>query len=123
MSFTLFKASAICRPRTNFGAARASAWPPMARRSSDAALSAGSPARAVSADGNVIAGHTGEGSWRWTAAGGMESLGSVPHGIASAALGISADSSAIVGEAILDSNQDQVAFRWTVGTGMVSLGD
>src|SRR5262245_61925111 len=64
--------------------------------------------RAVSAEGSVVAGFTG----RWTAQGGLESLGSgLPD-----AFGISADGSVVVG-------QSQVPFRWTADGGLVEIAD
>jgi probable HAF family extracellular repeat protein len=87
----------------------------------------GSYGRAVSADGSVVVGYGGTPSgyeaFRWTSAGGMVGLGDLAGGsFYSAALGISADGSTIVGESASASGQFE-AFRWTSATGMVGLGD
>lgn len=88
-------------------------------------------AHAISADGTVVVGRSGEGvnaphqAFRWTRAGGYELLGFVEGGSGSndysTAEGVSADGSVIVGGA-----SDQAAFvvpyRWTAADGMVSLG-
>jgi probable HAF family extracellular repeat protein len=70
-------------------------------------------ARDVSADGSVVVGDTQyDGPFRWTQEFGMEFLPGVDT-----ALGVSTDGSAVVavggGE----------VFRWTLGAGMVSLGE
>ncbi len=76
---------------------------------------------AVSADGAVMAGYSAtsqeQRAWRWIAATGPVALDPTP-GITqrSAATGISADGSIIVG---VKSNQ---AMRWTSATGMVGIG-
>jgi probable HAF family extracellular repeat protein len=81
-----------------------------------------SKANAVSADGSVVVGTTGE-AFRWTAAEGMVGLGDLPGaGFQSAAHGVSADGSVIVGEAHPEDAISE-AFRWTAVGGMVGLGD
>jgi uncharacterized membrane protein/uncharacterized protein YhjY with autotransporter beta-barrel domain len=79
-------------------------------------------ALAVSGDGSIVVGHVdqtpipyGE-AFRWTATGGMESLGFLPGAPDSHASAISADGTVIVG----DSNGQ--AFRWTAGAGMQAIG-
>jgi len=98
------------------------------------------PSRATgaSADGSVIVGTgnysagggpspvTGE-AFRRTVSGGMVGLGDVPGGTGvSRAFDVSADGSVIVGkgnaEASFQVEDLGVAFRWTSGEGMVSLG-
>jgi probable HAF family extracellular repeat protein len=87
---------------------------------------------AVSADGSSVAGMSlgnGHQAFRWTAAGGIQPLGTlIGPGGASEAFGISSDGSVVVGVSssafpqpggFLDLNR---AFRWTE-VGMVSLGD
>lgn len=94
-----------------------------------------SHARAVSGDGSIVVGVgfnyyrpapddewgwtiTTEEAFRWTAAGGMQGLGTLPSsGSSSWASAISLDGSTIVGGSITH------AFRWTESGGMQSLGD
>ena len=80
---------------------------------------------AVSADGSVIVGHSGNSgnqgrAFRWTAAGGMTDLGTL-GGNYSYANAVSANGSVVVGEAYNASNQGR-AFRWTAAGGMTDLG-
>ena len=61
-----------------------------------------SEARAVSADGTVVAGFSstalGFEAFRWTSGGGMVGLGDLPGGIfSSRALGVSADGTRVLG--------------------------
>jgi probable HAF family extracellular repeat protein len=72
-------------------------------------------ARAVSADGSVVAGFSGSNAFRWTSGGGMTSLG------IGSPWGISTDGSIIVGSSS-DSDCSN-AVRWTAQEGMVSLGE
>jgi len=81
-------------------------------------------ASAVSADGNVIVGHTsGYEAYRWTNAG-IELLGGLPDAspLSSVATGVSADGSVIVGTA---TNAEGIpeAFVWTEHAGMRSVRD
>jgi probable HAF family extracellular repeat protein len=85
----------------------------------------GSAARAVSADGSVVAGDgqtdLGGEAFRWTESDGMVSLGDLPGGATSSvATGISADGSIVVGMGA--SSLDTEAFIWTAEGGMVGLG-
>ncbi|HJU03567.1 MAG TPA: putative Ig domain-containing protein, partial [Nitrospiraceae bacterium] len=101
------------------------------------ALPSGSASRAldVSADGAVVVGSgntvtafglpLGQQAFRWTQAGGMQSLGSlrVTSGgppAPSEATAVSADGSVIVGWGVNDNGVRQV-FRWTASTGMVGV--
>jgi len=93
--------------------------------------SARSQATAVSADGRVIVGFFGSGlvtqAFRWTADGGMVSLGDLPGGLFnSIAHDLSADGSVIVGSSDTlreDGNNTRSAFYWTADMGMVNLQD
>jgi len=85
-----------------------------------------SEARAINADGSVIAGTgtsaSGTEAYRWTSAGGMQGLGDLAGGaFNSVPEGISADGSVIIGFSTSASGVE--AFRWTESTGMVGLGD
>jgi probable HAF family extracellular repeat protein len=83
-----------------------------------------SEARGVSADGSVVVGWAKNAAgqqraFRWTAAGGMQDLGTLPGGDWSEALGVSADGSVVVGSA--RNAAGQRAFRWTAAGGMEDL--
>lgn len=90
----------------------------------------GSSGKPVSADGRAVIGTSYyydslndrdvDGAFRWTAAGGYQSLGSL-GGNRTYAVAISADGSTVVGEARDSSGTDQ-AFRWTAAGGMLGLG-
>jgi probable HAF family extracellular repeat protein len=89
----------------------------------------GSMAFGVSGDGAVVVGMgltdapTYE-AFRWTAEGGMVSLGDLPGGLTeSVATGASIDGSRVVGVATTreDAHQNE-AFLWTSSGGMVGLG-
>ncbi|MBI5864692.1 MAG: hypothetical protein HZB38_09315 [Planctomycetes bacterium] len=76
-----------------------------------------SAATDVSADGQVVAGYSYNGTgFRWTAGEGMVPIG----GWGTAAWAISADGTAIVGTHA--PNGHTQPYRWTVETGIVSLG-
>ncbi len=87
----------------------------------------GSVGYALSADGLVVTGSStstaGERAFRWTAGGGMVSLGVLTN-YAASSLGqaVNSDGSVVAG---LSSANDfsSRAFRWTAATGMVALGD
>lgn len=84
--------------------------------------SLGSVALAVSGDGSVVVGSSGDAmgsphvAFRWTQSGGSVSLGVLPGGMGSSATGVSGDGSIVVGWSSAS------AFRWTEGTGMVDMG-
>ena len=76
-----------------------------------------SNAWAISGDGSVIAGASGQVASRWTASGGVQPLGAVGTG-----RGVNADGSVIVG--VFTNNAGNAeAFRWTSGGGVQGLGD
>jgi len=83
-------------------------------------------ALSVSADGTVVVGsaidpaNRVERAFRWTAAGGMQFLGTL-GGSRSRAYGVSDDGSVVAGWAQI-SNGSYRAFRWTAVSGMQSLG-
>ncbi|MBL8200979.1 MAG: hypothetical protein JNK40_08410 [Chromatiales bacterium] len=76
-----------------------------------------STARGVSDDGSVVVGQSNQRAFRWTSAGGMETIGGA---YGSTALGVSADGNVIVGSNPTSSGND--AFRWDSAAGIVSLG-
>jgi len=85
-----------------------------------------SSAHGVSADGSVVVGWARNAAgqaraFRWTAAGGMQNLGTLPGGGWSEALGVSADGSVVVGVAENTAGKGR-AFRWTAAGGMQDLG-
>ena len=74
----------------------------------------------VSADGSVIVGRASNGNaFRWTAAGGMQDLGTL-GGFGSAAYDVSDNGSVIVGDSSIASGAGR-AFRWTAAGGMKNL--
>jgi probable HAF family extracellular repeat protein len=85
-------------------------------------------AQSVSEDGSVVVGQDdggprrGREAFRWTAAGGVVSLGLLP-GLTpqSVANGVSADGSVVVGESGSRAS-DVHAFRWTAAGGLQDLG-
>ena len=85
-----------------------------------------SRANDVSADGSVIVGQgfssRGFEAVRWTAATGVEDLGTFADGsIAIEATAITPDGSVIVGRGAIPGGSQ--AFRWTAATGLVGIGD
>lgn len=92
-------------------------------------------AHAISADGSVVVGdgygeERNDEGFRWTSSGGMESLENRPEPYIgyydeSEANGVSADGSVVVGRAdvILPNDTHYEAYRWTSGTGIVTLGN
>jgi probable HAF family extracellular repeat protein len=82
-------------------------------------------ASGVSADGSVVVGVAGNAAgrkcaFRWTAAGGMQDLGTL-GGSGSEANAVSADGSVVVGWAE-NAARDRRAFRWTAARGIQDLG-
>ncbi|RYD37638.1 MAG: hypothetical protein EOP86_02970 [Verrucomicrobiaceae bacterium] len=90
----------------------------------------GSPysfAGGISADGLVVTGQSsssaGTRAFRWTAAGGMKSLGALPGYTArSVGSALSANGAVITGLSQAPGLNISRAFRWTATTGMQSLG-
>lgn len=87
-----------------------------------------SRAYGVSADGAIVVGSvrvkldtTHYEAFRWTATGGMTTIGMLPGDFESQANAISADGSVIVGYS--SGTSHGTAFRWTAGGGMQGLGD
>jgi probable HAF family extracellular repeat protein len=81
----------------------------------------------VSDDGSVVAGYSATGTngvaFRWTAAGGIESLGRVAgRSGGTAARAVSADGTTVVGDGNTGANTVPEAFRWTRSGGAVGLG-
>ena len=102
---------------------------------SSTATAPGSYPHALSADGSTIVGYGQDSSiypeaFRWTSAGGMQTLGflnpSVVGGPQSYAQGVNADGSVVVGYSsvllVSQYNYQFEAFRWTAAGGMVGLG-
>jgi probable HAF family extracellular repeat protein len=84
-----------------------------------------SEAYGVSADGAVVVGGADNAAgfyraFRWTAAGGMQDLGTLPGGYGSLAYGVSANGAVVVGVA-WNAAGDWHAFRWTATGGMEDL--
>ena len=80
-----------------------------------------SESSAVSANGSVVVGSSwslsARRAFRWTAAGGMEDLGTLSGHARSQAYGVSADGSTVVGTSgLLSSIHGDRAFRWTSGS-------
>jgi len=86
-----------------------------------------SGALGISADAKVVVGFSwsGEGlrAFRWTEAGGMENLGTLPGFRSSLALATDADGSAVVGTCSKGDNAQTAAFRWSAATGMRPIID
>lgn len=79
-----------------------------------------SEAYGVSDDGQVVVGISGADAFRWTAANGMQALGTLGGSLSSAAA-TNSDGSVVVGSSTLADSALR-AFRWSAATGMVDLG-
>lgn len=92
-----------------------------------------SRAYGVSADGRYVVGESTTGgsvdfhAFRWSQAGGMESLGVAPGGTVSQAFAVNADGSVVAATSPAPYPPGSFglarAARWTAATGMVSLGN
>ncbi|MGH9457477.1 MAG: hypothetical protein ACRD2J_07520 [Thermoanaerobaculia bacterium] len=76
----------------------------------------------ISGDGTTVVGNSDHAAFRWTSTSpsSLQHLGFLPGGTTSSAGGVSFDGSVVVGSA--SATEGDIAFRWTSGTGMVSLG-
>jgi uncharacterized membrane protein len=77
-----------------------------------------SGAAAVSGDGSTVVGSSGPFAFRWTSAGGMTSLGSLPGQVWALGEAVNTDGTAITGRY---NNGSEFGYRWTQATGMVAL--
>ncbi|MFN4032635.1 MAG: hypothetical protein ACK4ME_03295 [Fimbriimonadales bacterium] len=75
-------------------------------------------AYAVSADGSIVVGESGQRPFRWSAQDGMQNL-DASQNLVGSAYGVSADGSVVVG-VILDGHRSR-AFRWTASEGIQYL--
>ena len=76
----------------------------------------------MSADGSVIAGRANDLAFRWTQAGGLQSLGDLPGGSAASwAFDMTPDASTVVGHGTTAKGLE--AFIWTEAAGIQNLAD
>ena len=105
-------------------AARAFLWNAALPASvTDLGVVAGQPwsdAKAISPDGSTVTGWSGTVAFRWTAAGGMQSLGALAG--QSSAQGTAASTNGSIIAGTWTTNGNDRGFRWTAATGMVDLG-
>lgn len=104
-----------------------------------AGASRNSRAFGVSAVGDIVVGETEfvdanafsgfrTGAYRWTAAGGFQSLGAIEPGFSTSATAVSADGSVVVGSGGVQvrvgnsSTNGSRAFRWSQAGGLVPIG-
>jgi probable HAF family extracellular repeat protein len=78
----------------------------------------------ISADGSTVVGYASTSgfvyrAFRWTADGGMQSLGTLQGGFSSRAFAASANGSVVVGWSY-NADRQLRAFRWTADGGMQS---
>lgn len=111
----------------------ATIWPSLGSPIALGALPGGTPdfsgylslATGASHDGSVVIGWsrsgTGERGFRWTAADGMQSLGTLPGGTRSYANAVDATGTIIAGASDA-GGAELLAFRWTLDAGMAPLG-
>ena len=78
-----------------------------------------SRALAISRDGATLVGQSGSLAFRWTSAGGMQSLGLLAGQNSAVAHAVNADGSIVVGGS--DGSESGSAFRWTAPTGIQPL--
>lgn len=85
-----------------------------------------SDAVAVSSNGQVVTGESGQGvfdgcqAYRWSRHGGLRSIGLLPGATQMLAMAINGDGSVIVGDAFLSTGDR--AYRWTARGGLQNLG-
>jgi uncharacterized membrane protein len=78
---------------------------------------------ATSEDGNILAGQSTDGAFRWTENGFQYITTIAGGGSAESAHDISLDGSTIVGNGSKSNGQIGIVYRWTEATGAVSLGE
>lgn len=79
-------------------------------------------ARSVSRDGTTVVGIEGGFAFRWTLAGGLQSLGAPASAAATVAYDCSADGSVIVGTLLSSGGSVVSGFRWTESDGFQGIG-
>ena len=103
---------------TAAGAHKAFRWTSTTGLSDLGSLGGDTVAYGTNRDGSTVVGGSNSRAFRWTAASGMQDIGA---GSGSAARGVSADGSVVVG-AFDPGTTWSRAFRWTATTGIQNLG-